>query len=131
MPKILEKKDHFFFGDGNAKLIFMIRHSNIFVTLLDLKGKVVICKTSGCDSFCFNKKRKTSFQAVESVVNLLMPFLKLYGIKKMMVLFKNKASGICYRLLSYFETKGILVYRVKILLNCPHNGVRGRKLRRI
>jgi ribosomal protein S11 len=132
--RLLQKKDHFFFGSEQhikAKLVFMRRHSNFFLTLLDMSDKVISCKTSGCHSFCLNKKRKTSLQAVESVCSLLLPFLKMYNISAVGLVFRNLDEDICYRLFDYLLSKGIKVTELTFLMRNAHNGVRGRKIRRI
>lgn len=132
--KNLEKKVHFSFGKETipkAKVLFLRRHSNFFLTLLDMNNKVICCKTAGCHSFCSNKKRKTSFQAIECVVNLLSPFLKLYFIGSIMFVFRDLDEDICYRLIDYFQSMGIKILGLKFLMKNPHNGVRGRVLRRV
>jgi len=59
MRKDLIKKEHFFFGSRRiAFLIFNKTHSNVFVTLVDYKMKVIVCKTSGACNVGSTKKRK-------------------------------------------------------------------------
>ena len=133
--RILEKKTHFFFGEGEilkAKILFFRRHSNFFITLLDMNDKVVCSKTSGCHSFCLNKKRKTSFQAIECIISLLFPFLKLYAVTSIVLIFRALEINICQRLISCFQLyNDIKVCGVFFLMKNPHNGVRGRCLRRV
>jgi ribosomal protein S11 len=132
----MERKLHFRFKEVKknrrrvAKLIYVTRHSNIFITLLDSKNKVICCRTSGCNPLCFTKKKKTTYPAVESLVDMLEPILKLYKIKTLIVIFKCKPRGLCYRLLGFFAKKGIKILKVKVRLKCPHNGVKGGNIRR-
>jgi ribosomal protein S11 len=132
--KVLIKKNHFFFGISKkkmAKLLFMRRHSNFFFTLVDMNNKVICCKTSGCHDFCLNKKRKVSFQAVGCAMDLLFPFLKLYDIGVIMLIFCELEEDVCYRLIEYLKLNNIAVEGLKFMIKNPHNGVRGKRLRRV
>jgi ribosomal protein S11 len=129
----IEKKTHFFFGNKikKAKLIFELRYSNIFVTLLDLRNKVICCKTSGCDKICSNKKKRISMLATDNIVNMLITFFNIYEIKNLIIFFRTMPNKSSFRLVHYLERCGMKILRLKVKLSYPHNGVRVRKLRRV
>ena len=51
-----------------AILMINRSHSNIFITLTDLKKKVIICKSSGGCSVSNLKKHKKSPQIIENII---------------------------------------------------------------
>ena len=101
---VLEKKEkkiykykweklHFNFGDKDnktAKIYLRKTWSNIFITLCDLKNKVIICKTSGNSKISESKRRKKIAMAIETIMKYLYnETILLFNIKKIKIL-KNK-----------------------------------------
>jgi hypothetical protein len=77
-------KNHFYFGKKFKKKAILIMkrlQSNTKVTLLDMKKKVVICKSSGTEHVGYNKKVKKAPQTLEKIIRGLLPFLRLYRIR--------------------------------------------------
>jgi hypothetical protein len=107
-------KFHFFLKNNCAKLFFKKTHSNLFFTLLDLKDKVISCKTSGCDSFCSNKKKKISNQAIENIINLILPILYIYDIKKVILVFESFNFKYFYKIVDCLIKKKIFIERYEI-----------------
>lgn len=105
--------------------------SNIFITMTDLKHKVVICKSSGACGVGFLKKSKKSPQAIENIVNALVFFLELYKIKKIIIILKVKFTSHMIILVKELLSKGYKIIKFVNRLKIGHNGMRGRKLRRI
>jgi ribosomal protein S11 len=132
MKKHLVKKKHFFFGlDGSAFLIFDKTHSNIFVTLLDSKMKVIICKTSGSSNVGFSKKKKKAPAAVENIIKSLDKIVKLYRIKSLDIILRFKITNHFLILMKELSSLGITIRRFLQRLRIGHNGMRGRKPRRV
>jgi ribosomal protein S11 len=128
----LIKKPYFYFGGlKRAKLIFKRRYSNFFFILLDMHNKVICCKTSGCHGYCSNKKKKVSYHAIDCCIDLLLPYLHLYNIVSLVVILKDFRYYLVSRLSEYLQLKGIKISSLKFISDQPHNGVRGRKLRRV
>lgn len=82
----LKLQNHFIFSNPgldlkNTAFIHIRRtYSNIFVTLTDLNANVIVCKSSGSSGIIRSKRRKKAPQALENIVNALMPYLKLYEL---------------------------------------------------
>ena len=132
MKKILEKKEHFVFGRGGVAFIVLNRrHSNIFVTLTDYKMKVIICKTSGSCHVGSTKKRKSSPQAVENIVKELNHFFKVYNIKVLDIVLRFRVTSHTLILVKELSGSGVRIRRLLQRLRLAHNGMRGRKLRRV
>jgi ribosomal protein S11 len=132
MKKDLIKKEHFVFGSGGlAFLILNKTHSNIFITLTDYKMKVIICKTSGASNVGFTKKKKSAPQAVERIVKELAFFFKIYGIKFLDIILRFKVTSHTLILVKELSSLGVGIRRFLQRLRIGHNGMRGRKLRRI
>ncbi len=76
----LVKKTHFLLTNNTAKIYLRRTYTNIFITLTDLDNKVIVCKTSGMSGITKSKRRKTTPQAVESIMKALHSYIKLYNI---------------------------------------------------
>src|SRR5689334_3775617 len=88
-----KKKNIFFFGKFLNKIgkIYIRRtFSNIFITLCDLKNKVITSESSGSSDIYQNKRRKKIPQAIEKIIIKLNKFFKLYNISFLHVILKIK-----------------------------------------
>ncbi len=112
-------------------MFFKKRHSNLFLTLTDLNKKVVICKTSGSSVVGNSKKKKIAPQATENLVLSLVPFFKLYRLKRARLFIVSRISVHLYLLLRELNIRGIKIIWFHRYIKFPHNGMRGRKVRRI
>jgi len=116
----------------NAAHIFINRSfSNIFITVTDLRKNVVICKSSGSSGVGHLKKSKKSPQAIENIVNALIPYIELYKIKNFDIILKVKFSSHVILLVKELHDRGFNIIKFTTRLKVGHNGMRGRKLRRI
>jgi|SRR5579884_2113430 len=125
----------FFFSDKNstniANLVVNRSFSNIFLTVTDLKNKVVICKSSGSSGVGPLKKSKKSPQAVENIVSALVPYLEIYKIKNLIIILKVRFSNHIVILVKELFDRGYNIVKFLNKNKIAHNGMRGRKLRRI
>jgi ribosomal protein S11 len=129
-----KKKNHFFFGKFLNKIgkIYIRRtFSNIFITLCDLKNKVITCQTSGSSDIYQNKRRKKISQAIEKIILKLNKFLKLYNISFLHIIFKIKIKSHAYMLLSKLIYYNINILSITLKRSIAHNGVKGKNLRRL
>jgi len=124
-------KKFYFSRKKSAFLVLNRSFSNIFITLLDLKKKVVICKTSGSCNVGNSKKQKKSSQAIESIVKELSVFFELYQIKNFFIILKVKTSSHLVFLIKELINRGYVINSFVNRKKVPHNGMRGRKQRRI
>jgi len=104
------KRKHFRFGRKLTANIFLrCTRANIFLTLTDIRRKVIIGKSSGSSGILGSKKKKTSPYAIESLIRYLMPYLKLYNIKRLNVVFKSKSPVYYPFLLKNLNLKGFII----------------------
>jgi ribosomal protein S11 len=129
-------KSHFtfFFNEryGNqAYLMFSKSHSNIFVTLLDSKFRVIAGISSGIALVGYSKRSKVATQALELIMEKVNSYFVLYRIR---------CVEICLKTLDEIHIAAMLKelnhYRVPAVgftevFRLPHNGVRKRKIRRV
>jgi ribosomal protein S11 len=129
----MNKKFFFFSKTLNyaANILVNRSFSNIFLTVTDLKNKVVICKSAGACGVGNLKKSKKSPQAIENIVNALVPYFELYKLQNFNIILKVKFSSHVVILVKELDNRGYNI--VKFVNRCKvgHNGMRGRKLRRI
>lgn len=130
--EVLEKKESKFVLLNNAAKIYLRRsYTNVFITLTDLEDKVIVCKTSGMAGITGSKRRKNIPQAIENIVKVLHPYLKLYKIRNVTIVLKMRAN-----VFFHYLQKELVYYNINILGYCMRravafNGVKGRKLRRV
>jgi ribosomal protein S11 len=132
--KKLLYKSHFFFGLKKKKIAYLIMkrlQSNTLVTLLDMKHKVIICKTSGNVHVGFNKKLKKAPQALEKIIKGLLPYLRLYRIYNVIIGLKNNISMHLHLMIKELLYNKINVLGIRKMKRIAHNGMRSRKVRRI
>jgi ribosomal protein S11 len=116
---------------NTGKLFIKRTYSNIFITLTDLNNKVIICKTSGSSDKIYNKRKKKVPQAVDKIIFNIKNYFNLYNIKYIHIIIKMKIKSHIYNLLSKLNIYGIDVLSIKSRKKLAHNGIKGRKLRRL
>jgi ribosomal protein S11 len=125
----------FIFNNKNLKNVANIivnrSFSNIFITITDLKQRVVICKSSGSSGVGHLKKSKKSPQAIENIVNALIPYFELYKIQNFNIILKVRFSSHVILLVKELHDRGYNIIQFMTRLKVGHNGMRGRKLRRV
>jgi ribosomal protein S11 len=132
MKKFLIRKKHFVFGPkGSAYLILNKVHSNIFITLTDYNNKVIICKTSGMCDVGTTKKKKTAPNAVENIVKGLALFFKTYDIRVVDIIIRFKITNHMLILVKELLALGVAIRYFLLRMRLSHNGLRGRKIRRV
>jgi ribosomal protein S11 len=127
-------KNHFFFGSTKqnfGKLYIKRTYTNVFITLCDLNSKVIACHTSGSTEKLRNKRRKRIAQAVEKIILKLYKIIKFYKIVKIHIILKMKVKSHVYTLINKLKHYGLEISSVCSLKSIAHNGVRGKKLRRL
>jgi ribosomal protein S11 len=133
--KVRQFKKFFFGLDLKNKIanIYIRRtYTNVFVTLTDMKNNVIICITSGsADKSLTNRRKKRIAQAVEQIVIAMNYFFKLYEIKSLHVILKMKVKAHVYTLISKVLGLGLSILSLSSRRLIAHNGVKGRRLRRL
>ena len=132
-PAVTRKKKLFFFGSKKplrARLHFRRTHNNIFVTLTDLLNRV-IATMSGGRCFHGNKRPKKAPQVLEPIVSLLLPCFRRYELQSFEIWLKSRFSWHVQILLKELSLRNLAVLSIVDKRVVAHNGVRGRKPRRI
>jgi ribosomal protein S11 len=130
----IKKEKNFNLGliNKTANIHIKRTYTNIFITLTDLDNKVIICVTSGsADNTITNRRRKKIALAVEKIVSTLNYFFKLYEIKYTNIILKMKVRAHVYTLLSKLVYYGLIILSISSRKLLAHNGVKGRRLRRL
>jgi len=115
-----------------AKVYVRKTATNYVVTLTDLFGKVLFCCTS-FSSLMKNpgdKRRRLSFFALEDIVTKFAGWAYFYHISMVIIISRVRSRSVFRAFNRMLKLYGLKVYgRIREFLN-PHNGVRGRKIRR-
>lgn len=126
----LSKQSHFFFSDKQiAKIFFKKSHSNFYLTLTDFQSKVIMCYSAGSVVFGTRRKVLSKF-SVESIIQKMLPYFRLYNINSFEIIVKSLASGHIYTLANILKAKGFSILSIKDRIPIPHNGIRGQKIPR-
>ena len=127
------KNNKFFFGlDNNiAKLYLRKTYTNIFLTLTDINNKVIICRTPATAERLWNKRSIINIYAMERIIYDMCYLLKLFKIQYVHLVLKSRAKAHAFFLLEKLKNYGIIIKSMKLKKVFSHNGVRGKKFRRI
>jgi ribosomal protein S11 len=131
--KTIIRKKHFSLGAYNSSGVIRIlrRKTNIFVILEDLNSKLIVCRSSGTAGIIGSKRRKRTPQALESIYNVLYPYLKVYDIRLVKLIINTRINSCYFTMLRLLAGSGIQVGRICVHRKVAFNGCKGRKLRRI
>ena len=127
----VKPKNKFVFGKGSCRFYLRKTYSNIFVTMTDLKGNVIKCTTSGSAGVGKSKRRKKAPQSFENIVLTLKSSLQLYKVNKIFLYLSCRVSRLVYSLIKEIQYHGFVIRGVVLRHRVAHNGVKGRKLRRV
>lgn len=129
--KVLIFKRHFFFEKNTAFLLYFKRHSNIFLVLSDNDKNHIITLTSGNCRIGRTKKQKVSAYNIYLLIEELNRYFILYKITRIKLLLKTKITSHFYNIIKYLEHYNIKINECNLVLHHPHNGTRGRNIRRV
>jgi ribosomal protein S11 len=126
----LTKKPYFFFSDRHiARIFFKKSHSNFYLTLTDLRYKVIMCYSAGSVVLGTRRKILSKF-SVETLIQKMLPYFRLYKINSFDIIVKSLAAGHIYTLANVLKAKGFGILSIKDRVPIPHNGIRGEKIPR-
>jgi ribosomal protein S11 len=129
--KILQKKDHIFFKYGIGHVLFFQKHSNVFLVLKTEKKKHVITLTGGSCQVGSTKKQKISPFNINIIIKRLKDYCVLYNVNRIRFFLRSNINKHYYNIIKYLSLYNIKIMEIGYVLHLPHNGMRGRKLRRI
>lgn len=100
------------------------------LSLTTIKGKVITSFTSGSAGIKGRKRYKTSPKALELIFKRIVPYFKLFSIRKLTVVtYRYRARGLPI-LLNSLRTFGMKLVGLEVRIVRAHNGVRPRKSKR-
>ena len=115
-----------------AKIYLRKTWSNIFLTLTDLKNRVIICKTSGNCKVSNSKRRKKIAMAIEKIIkHLYDESLLLFNIKNIEIILKMRVRSHLYTLIKRLKYYKINIISIISRKKIAHNGIRKKKIRRL
>jgi hypothetical protein len=129
--KSLIKSSHFFFYKNTGNLLFFKRHSNLFLVFLDSKKKHVITLTAGSCKVGKTRKQKVSPLNMGGIIQKLKLYLKLYKIKSLKLLIRQRIPYYLKRLRKFFNFYNIYISGYSFILKRCHGNIRGRTPRRV
>lgn len=104
------------------------KRNNIYLTLTDLRGKVVTTSSSGF--FGFKNYASVLPNAAQASAKRISFFLKTAKIKKIALIVKSKVPAVVFGVIRGFTALGIRVNRLMDRIPIAHNGVKRKKARR-
>lgn len=128
----LKLRYNFFLGPkkNEAKILFQSTYSNLFLSLLDMKNKIICFKSSGHISDFDNKKKKKFVSNIDILMESISKFLILYKIKTVIIILRTKRMRFFGNpLIKKIRSYGIFIKILKYYVPIAHNGVKGRHVR--
>lgn len=119
------------FNKTIAKLYFMRTYNNVFLTLTDSANKVVATISGGQCSPSNNKRLKKAAHMIPSLIGKLKPIFQYYEINAMLLCLKSKGGLFISSIIEELKLLNISLLKIIDRRKKPHNGVRGKKPRRV
>jgi ribosomal protein S11 len=129
--KEIQKKDYIIFKYGIGHLLFFKKYSNVFLVLKTEGKQHVVTLTGGSCRFGRTKKQKISPFNISIMIKELKEYCNIYNITRVRFFFKSIINKHYYNIMKYLSLNNIRVMEIGYVLHQPHNGMRGRKLRRV
>lgn len=129
--KEIQKKDYIIFKYGIGHLLFFQKHSNVFLVLNTEKKQHVVTLTGGSCQFGRTKKQKISPFNISLMIKELKAYCTIYNITRVRFFLRSEINKHYYNILKYLSLNDIKIMEIGYVLHVPHNGQRGRKLRRL
>lgn len=129
----IDKTFSFYFGPltDNRVAAFHVNSNrkNLFFTLTDLTGSVLISSSAG--TFVSSRRKRRSEQVIELMVKRLSAVAKAYRIESVRLFFKIPTRFFALTIVRTLKSYGIRVAFAVDLVPVAHNGCRKKKARRL
>ena len=110
---------------ATARIHFRSNTNNLFITLTDMKNKVLYTRTTGTCTGETNKRRKRTNLVVEQMTDEIIQKLTLAQRKSVQIILRTRKRRLLRPFLSYLYTSAIKVTSMLDRCKIPHNGIRG------
>lgn len=122
-PKLINKKIKRI--RATARIHFRSNTNNLFITLTDMKNKVLYTRSTGTCTGETNKRRKRTNLVVEQMTDEIIQKLTQPQRKSVQVILRTRKRRLLRAFLSYLYTSAIRVTSMLDRCKIPHNGIRG------
>lgn len=130
---ILKKNSKFYFGsnvDYKVGIIYLnSRRKNLFFTLTDLIGQVLICKSAA--SLNIERKKLHSPQVADILITSICNIAKLHRLNSIKIYLKFRNKYILASILNVLQAYALNVYMIEDFIPVPHNGSKRKLIRRL
>jgi ribosomal protein S11 len=129
----VENKEKSFYNLENFKqrtgnLILRKNHSNFFVTLTDIKFKVIISKSAAAVLGKKERRRKRKApQTIGYMINTLDSYFKRYNIHNLNIILRLRPGRYLRFLIHSLMSKQINIYNIFNRRKLPYSYTRGRR----
>lgn len=122
-PKIITRKIKRI--RATVRIHFRSNTNNLFITLTDMKNKVLYTRSTGTCTGETNKRRKRTNLVVEQMTDEIIHKLTLAQKKSVQIILRTRKRRLLRPFLSYLYTSAIKVTSMLDRCKIPHNGIRG------
>jgi ribosomal protein S11 len=114
-----------------CKCYIRVTRTNVFVTLIDLSGKVIVTKSGGlfCTAKTVRRKMRKSWFLAERVGYEISVYLLKENYKEVDIIIKGRVNRKVRKIIYFFKKFKVGILRQESLI--PHNGLRKKKARRM
>lgn len=137
MKKRLKKQVHinfnetFSFPSGIGRIYLKYTRSNIFITLTDFDGRLVLCRSSGSAGLLGKRSKKTTYHAILPIIRSMAEHFKVYKITGVLLYIRVLPTTHERFLIVALARLGVTIKEIVDQIAVPHNGMRSRKVRRV
>lgn len=110
---------------ATARIHFRSNTNNLFITLTDMKNKVLYTRSTGTCTGETNKRRKRTNLVVEQMTDEIIQKLTLAQRKSVQIILRTRKRRLLRPFLSYLYTSAVRVTSMLDRCKIPHNGIRG------
>lgn len=129
----VRRSQRYYFGPVKKKrvgcLVINRKRRNLFLTLSDIKGRVIYAASSGY--FGFKRRKRVSPLAAEVITKKLGVYARACHLRHIEVLSRIKSRVLIFSAVRALISRGFTISGVAIRIAVAHNGCRKKKARRL
>ena len=107
-----------------ARIHFRGNTNNLFITLTDMKNRVLYTRSTGTCTGETNKSRKRTNLVIEQMKDEIIHKLQTAHKKSVQIILRTRKRRLLRPFLSYLYTSAIRVTSMLDRCKIPHNGIR-------
>lgn len=114
-----------------CKIFVRKSFTNFFITMTDIKNRVILTLSLGLTSKSNNRKKKLSYDNFLQLINRLLRRLKFLKINYVSVVLRSNMNWQILMLFNELNRNNIFIFKTLKRILVAHNGVYNRHTRRI